>query len=205
MLKKCSAAVAALSVGLGVLAGCQSEYERQRPPLDEVVRGDRGLQSKDVLIASDQIAAILLSLPELNDSPRQWTLVVDKMEDNTIDRKFRLDYDIFIERLRTNLSRQGRGRIRLIENREQFYGLRSRELESELETGGGDEFEQGGDDRVGPARAPRAVSPDFALYGKAFDLPNRATNYYAIQFDVVNLKTREQVFADQYEVRTSRR
>src|SRR5687768_501191 len=198
---------AGVMVGSGALSGCgPSEYERQRPPLDEVVEGDRGLQSKDVRAAADQIVMKLLSLRELNESPRQWTLVIDRIEDRTIDHKFRLDYDIFIEALRVSLNEQADGRIRLIENRERFYGLRSKELEIEGEAF--DEFEQGGEDGGGEGGtapgAPEARSPDFALYGKAFDLPNRATNYYSIQFDVVNLRTREQVFARAYEVRTSR-
>ena len=199
-----SGLLVALVGTLGVLAGlagCQSEYDKQRPPLDQVDKRDRGLQSDTVLQASDQIAMSLLALPELNASERQWTLVVDRMEDRTIDEKFNFDYDIFLERLRTNLARQGRGRVRLIENKQRFYDLRSRELE---DVGGGgagaDEFGQGG---AGGAPAP--VQPDFALYGKAFDLPNRTTNYYMLQFDVVNLQTREQVFSDQYEVRVTRK
>src|SRR4051812_1215652 len=86
--------------GLMAMSGCQSEYDRQRPPLDQVDKRDRGLQSQEVLIASDQIADSLLKLPELNASDRQWTLVVDRVEDRTIDQNFRLDYDIFLERLR---------------------------------------------------------------------------------------------------------
>src|SRR4051812_11018403 len=116
---------------LAALGGCQSEYDRQRPPLDQVDKRDRGLQSQEVLIASDQIADSLLKLPELNATDRQWTLVVDRVEDRSIDQKFRLDYDIFLERLRANLARQGRGRVRLVENRDRFYDLRARELEGE--------------------------------------------------------------------------
>ena len=197
-----SALFTALALGAGV--GCDTdrptEYGRQRPPIDELDPRDRGLQSVDVLKASDEIAASLLSLPELRESDRRWSLVVTDVEDLTRDRKFRgIDYNIFIERLRSNLARQGRSQIRLIENRDRFYDTRSRELEGELER---DEFGQG--EGRGPAAAPRAVSPDFGLYAKAMDLPNRGTTYYLIQFVVTNLRTREQVFVDDYEVRVSR-
>src|SRR5918993_3625310 len=101
--------------------GCGPSYEEQRPPIDQLDRRDRGLQSKDVLQASDSLAMDLLSLPMLNNSREQWTVVVDRVEDNTRDSLFRGDYNIFLQRLQTNLGRQGRGRIALIENRSRFY------------------------------------------------------------------------------------
>lgn len=192
-----------LALGAGV--GCAdtdrpSEYGRQRPPVDQLDRRDRGLQSADVQKASDDIAMALLSSPELRGSDRRWTMVISDVEDLTRDRKFRgIDYNIFLERLRSNLVNQGRGQIRLVENRDRFYDVRSRELESELE--GADEFGQG---EGSARRAPAAVSPDFGLYAKALDMPNRGTTYYLINFIVTNLKTREQVFVKDYEVKVSR-
>jgi hypothetical protein len=165
--------------------------------MDRLDPRDAGLQSKDVLQASDSLAMDLLSLPELNESRSQWTIVVDRVEDNTRSQLFHGDYTIFLQRLQTNLARQGRGRVRLIENRDRFYDIRSRELESERE----DDFGQGG---PGPRRAPAARDPDFGLYAKAMDLPNRGTVYYNLQFDLVDLHTREIVWSGQYEVRTSR-
>ena len=201
------AGLVAAVVGLAGLGGCAadtdrpSDYGRQRPPIDELDRGDVGLQAPDIRKAADEVTMSLLSLPELNDDPRRWTVVISGVEDRTNDRKFRnIDYNIFLEKLRTNLSRQGRGRISLIENRDRFYDTRARELESELE--GGDEFGQG--ESSGPARAERAISPDFGLYATASDLPNRGTTYYLINFVVTNLKTREQVFVEDYEVRVNR-
>jgi hypothetical protein len=35
-------------------------------------------------------------------------------------------------------------------------------------------------------------------------MPNRATNYYLLQFDLTNFNTREQVWSNQYEVQTAR-
>src|SRR5687767_9776735 len=166
-----------LAVVMGAVAlsaGCDtdrpSDYGRQRPPVDQLDRRDRGLQSVDVLKASDEIAASLLSLPELRESDRRWSLVVTNVEDMTRDRKFRgIDYNIFIERLRSNLAKQGRSQIRLIENRDRFYDVRNRELEGELEPG--DEFGQGEGSRGTGGGAPQAASPDFGLYAKAMDLP----------------------------------
>ena len=191
----------ALVAGLGCAdTDRPTEYGKQRPPIDQLDSRDRGLQSADVLKASDDIAASLLSLPELRASNKKWTLVVDKVEDLTRDRKFRsTDYNIFLERLRSNLVNQGRGQIQLIENRDKFHELRDRELEG---GGSGDEFGQG--EGSGGGGAPRAVSPDFAIYAKAYDMPNRGTTYYLIDFIVTDLHQRTQVFSKQYETRVSR-
>lgn len=188
---------------LGLLAtvvGCHSDkphdYGRQRPPVDALDDRDRGLQSKDIVTASDLMSRDLLAYRELRQSPALWTVVVDRVEDRTTDRSFpMMNFDIFLERLRSNLSEQGPGQIRLIENKARFQNIRSRELESER-----DDFGQGS----GARPAPAPINPDYALYGKAFDLPNRGTNYYLIQFDMVNLQTREQVWSRKYEVKVAR-
>lgn len=195
-----STAVMAAGMMLGV-AGCASdtphEYGQDRPPVDQVDPRDRGLQSYDVVAASDKMAASLLSDPKLNASTTQWTMVVDHFEDDTTDKTFNHDYDIFIERLRSKLFQQSNGRVQLIENKARFHDLRNRELEG----GQPDEFGQGSGDQAAPARA---IQPDYVLYGKALDLPNRATNYYQLEFVVTNFKTRAQVWGDMYEVRAKR-
>ena len=170
--------------------GCGPSYQSQRPPVDELDKRDRGLQSKDVLAASDKMAMELLALPELNASKEQWTIVVDRMEDNTSGRDFHGTYDIFLARLQTNLSKQGRGRIQLIENKQRYNELRARELEHES-----DQFGQGGGE---------SVQPDYSLVGKVSDLPNRGTNYYYMQFTVVDMKRRTRVWDGAYEVKVSR-
>src|SRR5579862_8708178 len=105
-------------------AGCASdrphEYGLDRPPADQVDPRDSGLQSADVVAASDRMAASLLSDPKLNASRTQWTLVVDHVEDLTTDKSWGHDYDIFIERLRTKLFQQSQGRVQLVENRARF-------------------------------------------------------------------------------------
>lgn len=197
MVRACKALV-----GMGLLvglAGCQSDkperYSRERPPVDSLDDRDSGLQSKDVVAASETLARDLLGLRELRQNPEMWTMVVDRIQDRTIDRSFHYNYDIFIERMRSVLSEQGPNQIRLIDNKRTFEDIRARELDSERDT-----FQQGG--RGGSAS--NAIQPQYALYGKAFDMPNRGTNYYMIQFDVVNLDTREQVWSRKYEVKVAR-
>jgi hypothetical protein len=202
------------SLAFGAGAGCAdhdrpTEYGKQRPPVDQLDPRDRGLQSADVLQASDKIIASLMASPELNQSSRKWTLVISHVEDRTRDKKFSgVDYNIFLERLRKNIAQQGRGRLALIENKDRFYDVRNKELEHEREPATGDEFGQGeagpgGGGGTGP-RPATPTNPDFGLYLTASDLPNRGTTYYLLNFIVTNLKTREQVFVDDYEVRVSR-
>jgi hypothetical protein len=189
----------------GLVAGCGPSYDEQRPPVDQIDKRDSGLQSKDVLQASDKLANDLLALPQLNESREKWTIVVDKVEDLTRDNQFRGDYNIFLQRLQTNLSRQGHGRVALIENRERFYGLRERELE-QGGGGGGDQFGQGGRGAGGGGSgAPGAISPDYALWARAMDLPGRGTTYYNIQFTLVDLHTRESLWTRDYEVKVMRK
>jgi hypothetical protein len=196
---KCLAAAAL--VWVPVLAGCASDkpadYGSDRPPADQVDPRDTGLQGYDVMAASDKMAADLLSQPELNASRTQWTIVVSNVEDDTTDNVFRHNYDIFIERLRTRLFQLGKGRVRLIENKDRFHNLQNKELEG----GQRDEFGQGAGNQ---APQPAGIQPDYVLYGKAIDMPNRATTYYLLQFDLTNFSTREQVWSGQYEVRTAR-
>jgi hypothetical protein len=197
---KCLAAAALISVP--ILAGCASDkpadYGSDRPPADQVDPRDTGLQGYDVMAASDKMAADLLSQPDLNASRTQWTIVVSNIEDDTTDNVFRHNYDIFIERLRTRLFQLGKGRVRLIENKDRFHNLQNKELES---GGSRDDFGQGAGNQ--PAQ-PAGIQPDYVLSGKAIDMPNQATTYYLLQFDLTNFNTREQAWIGQYEVRTAR-
>src|SRR5256886_13448896 len=126
-----------------VLAGCSKDepyqYGRQRPPVDTIDERDRGLQSKDVVSASDLMARDLLADEGLRRANAQWVMVVDRFEDHTIDRRFNVNYDIFIERLRTNLGPYGKGNVTLVENKAKLNKLRYKEVDQPR----GDEFGQG--------------------------------------------------------------
>lgn len=178
---------------LTIVAGCHSDrphdYGEQRPPVGQLHPDDRGLQSKDVIEASDRLATDLLALPELNAAGRQWTVVVDRVENMTANPG--MNYDIWVERLKVNVAREGRGRVRLIENKARFTDLRNRELENPREG-----FGQG--DPSG------RIQPNFALYGKIMEMTNRATSYYLCEFALTDLRTREMVWTNAYEVKVAR-
>jgi len=196
--KICKIVVATTAAGALMLAvGCTSdkprEYGRQRPPVGDLDSRDRGLQSADVVQASDSMAMDLLALPELNASRERWTIVVTGVQNRTVTARQSLD--VFIIRLKSNLAKQGRGRVQLIENRDQFRDLQNRELEQER-----DDFGQGPGK---PAPGPKGIQPDFGLYCVARDLPNRGTNYYQFEFTLTDMNTREIVWTNSYEVRVA--
>lgn len=177
-------------------AGCGPDrphaYGQERQPVDELNSRDSGLQSKDVVDAADQMSRDLLTDPSLNASDTAWTIVVSRMEDRTTDEVARVNFDIFLQALKGDLARKSNGRIQLIENKQEFHQLRNEELEN------GDRFGQGGN------AAPGAINPDYDLYGTAMDLPNRATDFYQIEFKLVNLHTRALAFDRIYQVKVAR-
>ncbi len=184
------AAKTLVAIGLLVtLTACNqhrtSEYYEQRPPVDTLHPDDSGLQSKDIVGASESVGRDLLAEPQLRQSPTQWLLVVDKVDDMTTERYFNHDYQIFLERLRGSLARYGKGQVTLIENRAKLEQLRGRELDN-------------------PGAAPARTLPQYSLYCKAMDFPNRRTNYYLLSFTVTDLKSGIQVWTGQYEVKAKR-
>jgi hypothetical protein len=178
------------SILLAAVSGC-SAPEQARQPVDELNPNDSGLQSKDVVGAADKMSRDLLADPALNASGTAWTLVVSNMEDKTTDQVARINFDIFLQALKGDLAQKSTGRIQLIENKQQFHELRNKELEGNAADATG----QGG---------PQAINPDYALYGTAMDLPNRATNFYQIEFKVINLHNRTIAFDRLYQVKVAR-
>jgi hypothetical protein len=197
-------AVKTLAAGLlaVALAGCSnsapSDYAQQRPDVNQLSPDDSGLQSKDVVAATDQLVADLCASPKLNASQTQWTLAVSGVQDMTTDRMFSTNYDIFTESLRAAIADKAQGRIQLIENKATFEGLRNQEIEG----GNPDPYQQGGNPN--PPAPAGAINPDYILYGKAIDMPNRSTNFYFLEFTIVNTHTRTQDWVGKYEIKVAR-
>lgn len=183
------------------ITGCHNygkpdEYGRERPPVDRLDPRDKGLQSKDVIESTERMAMDLLALPELNASQTQWKVVFVPPENLTANRG--QDLSIFIERLRVQIAQRGRGRVALIENRDRFRDLQSRELEP---TAPGDRFGQGGTGGQGTGAA--GTNPDYFLSAKIMEMPNRQTSYFLCEFYLTNANTRQQVWVHGYEVKVN--
>lgn len=191
-----------LALGLAAgIAGCHNygkpdDYGRARPPVDRIDPRDSGLQSKDVVASTDQMAMDLLNLPELNASREQWKVVVVPPENLTASRG--RDFSVFVDRLRVKLGQLGRGRVALIENRDIYRDLQSRELEP---TGNGDRFGQGG--VSGGAAGGAGMQPDYFLTARITEMPNRATSYFFCEFRLTNANTRQIVWNNSYEVKVA--
>lgn len=191
--------MAMLAATAGVV-GCAKSYENQRPPVDQLDARDRGLQSKDVVEASDRMAMELLSVPEISATDHRLLVVFTGVRNKTTSVPENLD--IFIQRLKAAVGKQGRSKLQIIANREEFHDLQSRELEPMM--GERDDYQQGGN-RPAPARPGQAgLQPDYGLEAVAMDLANRGTNYYNFEFRLIDLRTREQVWTGMYEVRVAK-
>jgi hypothetical protein len=185
----------AAAVVAGVM-GCHAKtYGDRRPDVAQLDPRDKGLQSKDVVQASDQMAMDLLADRRLNASRDRWTMVVDRVENHTVNSRF--DLDVFLQRLRAKLAQQGGDRIQLIENKAKHHELQGRELENERE----DTFGQGSG-KTSPG--PKGIQPDYALWARIDELPNRGTSYYQVSFTLSNMQTREITWTNMYEVRVER-
>jgi hypothetical protein len=184
----------ALAMGILALAmaggvGCNS-YEDERPPVDQLDDRDEGLQSKEIVNASDEMAASILSDDSINGRPERLILVVDRMDDETTTV---FPKDIFLRRLKTAIGKQGKGRVQLVENRDRLRAMQSRELE-------GVPAENG---QTGPA----GLQPDYALNGRITELKKQGTSYYYLEFNLTGLKgadARQIVWTDDFEVKVAR-
>ena len=183
--KMLSVTVIALS-----MLGCEDkphEYGQSRPPIDQIDSEGEGLQSKDLMQQADQMAMSLLKLPALNASDTKWTIVAQAMENQTVSQRQSLD--IFVDAVKSRLYAQGGDRISLIENRDRYHDLQARELEGAQQEG---------------AQVPAGIQPQFVLYGKMQELPNRGTSTYRAEFNLTNFKTREIVWTDEHIVKVRR-
>jgi hypothetical protein len=90
-----------------------------------------------------------------------------------------------------NIQNQGQGRVQLIEDPQRLAQLRARES-------GTPEFGQGGGAPAG------FEGPAYVLSGTAYDMPNQATNYYMLVFNVTELRTGRIVWSQKYEVQIAR-
>jgi hypothetical protein len=186
-----------LAVALGVGVGCNS-YEDERPPVDQLDSRDEGLQSKEIVDATDQMAQSILGDDNINARPERLIIVVDRMDDETTTA---FPKDLFLRRLKTAIGKHGKGRVQLVENRDRLRAMQSRELEGV----GGDEFGQGGGGRVAPG--PAGLQPDFALNGRITELRKQGTSYYYCEFNLTGIKgpeARQIVWTDAYEVKVAR-
>lgn len=180
-------ALAAASLAAAVLftGGCSQHtpeaYHRERPSVNELDSRDKGLQSADVVQASDTLAMKLLALDEVRGAPRKLTVVFTRLDDQTRTHDF--DYNIFLERLKTNIGAQGRDKVAIVRNRDEFYKTRNRELDPVRLS----ERDAAATGRTTGPRPANRTQPDFEMTGKVMELRRQGTSYYLFTFTLVDI------------------
>ena len=100
--------------------------------------------------------------------------------------------EVFTARVRQLLSKHARERFTWIMNRESFYRLRSRELET-IDLG------------PAPDVSPEAMSPKFELKATFSSILNedekKRSSYYLCVYELTNLESRSVLWSGRYEVK----
>ena len=157
---------AILAVVAALAAGCVQE------------RPDTTFNGQDVRSASDIMVMHLLALPVINQSPARVTIVVEGVENRTLEP---FDYNAFMQRARVLISQQAPDRVALIENKKRFDYVQGSELDRQ-------------------ADPSQRVQPQFALYSLITEIRNAHDRYYLCEFRLTDLQTRVVVWDDKYEV-----
>ncbi len=185
-------AVAMLSVAV---AGCESTptKEELRPGTSDLVVGDQGMQSKDLVQMTDKMAPDLLKIPEIVQNPNKIVIVMKPITNHLEDQPGR-DLTIYVARLRALLNEHARDRLAFVEEKKTTEALQAAEG-----AGNTDVFEEGS---RGPGQPPTRIIPQYVLTGEFYSKTERATTYYFCEFHLTNLKTGVIVWNGHYDVRT---
>jgi PBP1b-binding outer membrane lipoprotein LpoB len=178
------AVMACSFVGCG---GEDKDRSDMRPDMDKVVSGEHGLQSRDLREMTDKMAPDMLTAPEIAQNPYRAVIVVKGVQNKTEDMPGR-NLDIYAARLAGLLNQAAtRDRLSFVEEKAVTEQLQNEEL------GGVPGVKAAGDTRT---------KPQYALYGTFYSQDNGKTTYYLCQFKLTSLLTGQEVWQNQYEVRT---
>jgi len=182
-----------MRMGLG-RGGCVSETGK-RADMDAEVRGNAGLQARDLREMTDQMAPDLLQIPEITRNPYKVTVVM-KPPENHLEAEAGKDLSIYVARLKSLLNTsQTRDRILFVEQNETLRNFQSQEL-------GGrntDPFETAGRTNTPPPVDPR-ILPQFVLTGKFYEKHGGRASYFFCTFDLLDINTGALVWEKSYEV-----
>lgn len=131
------ATISAVLVGALIGSGCATPdvHEPSRTailhPDEEDNLGGTFLESSDIRTIAQQMSSAILSTPELAGSTDVARIALAPVRNNT---RFLVDQDIFLARLRIELNRVSRGRVRFF-MQDHAQGVRSEILQEQDETG----------------------------------------------------------------------
>ncbi len=179
--------LAATAIPAMLLAGCQTyppeDYGRTTTvPVDQRQSYERGLASKDLTAATDDMVRSIAAKPEIRDSPYRVQIVMaDVVNRTSMPAR---NYDIYLARIRALLNQtDSRYNIGFVTEKARVEQLRRSEG---LDPAGGSSY---------------ASKADYALQGEFYDLPNQGSNYYLLTFQIVDLSDGEIYWENSYEVK----
>ena len=160
---------------LALLPACGASYADERPDPGALTKGDKGIQSADIIGITDKLAPDVLGIPEVVANPNRISVVVMDMKNATRSRPGE-DMNLWTQRLADNLATRGNTHVVFVNRKADTERIQ----QTEGAGGNPDPFEQGS--RTGVAPAPTRRIAQYALTGTLFDQPNNNTTYYYIQF-----------------------
>lgn len=186
-----------LSLALG-LVGCNQTTTLNNTPSQSTTRyvafdqaqavGSTGIESQDIVAMTDKMVRDMLSYPVLaNANPAAVVIVDDKFFVN--DSTQRLNKKLIVDRLRTELFRSAKGRIRFVAR----HASEMFEHEQNLRQSG----VVGGEARQ-QAQAYYRLTGSFK--NQTVNVARgQVQNYVQTTFEMVDLQTAELVWANQFE------
>ena len=150
-----------------------------------------GMESQDLVAVTDKMARSVLSVPEIANAQGIPRIVLEPVVNDT---RFAINKDIFLTRIRTELNKNARNKVRFLA-REQMKAL---ERERDLKQSGA----------VTSNSDPNAVEfkgADFFLTGKLSGMTTRnskgTSDYVLYSFQLIDARTSDIVWEDSAEIK----
>jgi PBP1b-binding outer membrane lipoprotein LpoB len=183
----------------GLLWGCASSGVKNPSgvPVTEMKADERGfvagtgVESQDLVAVTDKMARSILSLPAIATAAVPPYIVLEPVQNDT---RFPINKDIFLTRLRTQLTSKSSGKVKFLA-REQMAAL---EKERDLKRTG--QVTSTSDPNVQEFKGA-----DFFLTGKLQGMTTRTkagtSDYVLYSFQLINPRTSEIVWEDVAEIK----
>jgi PBP1b-binding outer membrane lipoprotein LpoB len=193
-IKPASAAILAVVLGGCASAGVKNPsgtgVTEMRPDERGFV-GGTGVESTDIVAASDKIARGILSIPEIANAPTRPYVITEPVINNT---RFPINKEIFLAKIRTELNSKARGKMTFLAREDATVLEKERQMK---QTG-----------QVTTSSDPNAQEfrgADYLLTGRLEGQSTRTSkgisDYVLYTFRFVNVRTTEIVYEDSYEIK----
>lgn len=179
--------------------GCASSglQPRSGVPVTEMNADERGfvagtgIESQDLVTVTDTMARTILDTPEIQHATQIPRIALDPVINET---RFPINKDIFLTRIRTQLNRKARGKVRFLARE------RLATLEAEREQKRAGAFTSQTDPRIQEFKGA-----DYFLTGKLEGLTTRTSagvsDYILYSFQLIDARTTEILWEDAAEIK----